>query len=258
MKVFCVAIICVCSLLAQSASHDELPDDYLPITLHQLDDRLEGGSEFLKGFTISIDISRELLEDGLSVDAVFSLVRSRDIAGTLTYPNGKMTEITYEIVRHKKVEDIYMKTSLGYFIWEYISARDDTLNFAIYWWYHPPATGLDLEIIEMAEMLLADSSSWNRNDDRKCTDDGENNTWSLFCALKHSSIVKTGEYNHHNTAMQTARFVIDELVPDHGFSHTLMDFNNAPSTGHRDILHVLELTKKRIKRELSESSPPRR
>jgi hypothetical protein len=76
-------------------------------------------------------------------------------------------------------------------------------------WYCPPATELDLKIIEMAEKLL-------------------------------------GEYNHHNTAIQTARFVIDELIPNHGFAHTLMDYNNAPSTRHGDILHVLELSNKRI------------
>jgi hypothetical protein len=63
-----------------------------------------------------------------------------------------------------------------------------------------------------------------------------------------------GEYNHHNTAMQTARSVIDELVPDHGYEHTLKDFNDAPSTEHGDILHVLKLSKKRIQQELSEAS----
>jgi hypothetical protein len=61
---------------------------------------------------------------------------------------------------------------------------------------------------------------------------------------------KTGEYNHHNTVMQTVRFVIDDLIPDHGFEHTLMDFNNAPSTAHKDILNVLHLAEERISKEL--------
>lgn len=256
--IFCLALLGACPLLAQSTSQNELPDDYLPFTLHQLDDRLEGESEFLKGFKISMNIPGEVSENELNIDNIFSLVRNRNITGTLTYPDGKTTKIEYEIVHHRKNEDIYMKSSLGYFLWEYMSIQDGKLSFAIYWWYCPPATEVDLKIIEMAEKLLADSSHWHKDDDRDCTDDIESNQWSLFCALKHSSIVKTSEYNHHNTAIQTARFVIDELISDHGFTHTLMDFNNAPPTRHGDILHVLELSKKRIKKELLESSTSRK
>jgi hypothetical protein len=251
--ILCAALLGTYPLLTAGISQDELPDDYLPFTLHQLDDKLQGESEFLKGFKISMDVPGELLGNGLSIEAIFSLVRNRNVSGTLTYPNGKTTRIAYEIVKHRETEDIYMKSSLGYFLWEYMSVQDGTLSFAIYWWYSPPAAEVDLEIIEMAELLLADSSDWRKVDDRECADDIESDQWSLFCALKHSSIEKAGEYNHHNTAIQTARFVIDEIVPDHGFAHTLMDYNNAPSTRYADILHVLELSKKRIKQELVES-----
>lgn len=255
--IFFVALLGACPVLAQSTSQDELPDDYLPFTMHQLEDKLEGESEFLKGFKISMNVSRELLENGLSIETIFSLVRSQNVTGILTYPDGKTTRIEYEIVHHRETEDIYMKSSLGYFLWEYMSIQNGKLSFAIYWWYCPPATEVDLEIVEMAEKLLTDSSHWHKDDDRDCENDIESNQWSLFCALKHSSMEKTGEYNHHNTAIQTARFVIDELIPDHKFAHTLMDYNNAPSTRHGDILHVLELSKKRIKQELLESSTSR-
>ena len=102
----------------------------------------------------------------------------------------------------------------------------------------------------MTEQLLADSTNWHKNDDRKCENDIESNQWSLFCALKYASIEEMGEYNHHNTAMQTVRFVIDETLPNHGFEHTLMDYNNSPSTEHEDILRVIEIAKKRIKQEI--------
>ena len=252
--IFLAALLVACPVQAQSTSQDELPDDYVPFTLHQLDDKLEGASEFLEGFKISMDVPHELLGNRLSIEGIFSLVRSRNITGTLTYPNGKTTKIEYEIVRHRGTEDIYMKSSLGYFLWDYMSIQDGNLNFAIYWWYCPPATEVDLEIIEMVEKLLADPSHWHKNDDRKCEDDAESNQWSLFCALKHSSLEKTGEYNHRNTAIQTVRSIIDEIIPNHEFEHTLMDYNNAPSTKHADILHVLELSKKRIKQELLEST----
>ena len=66
----------------------------------------------------------------------------------------------------------------------------------------------------MAKSLLVNPENWHQKDDRKCEPDIENNHWSLFCALKFASIETTGEYNHHNTAIQTARFVIDDLIMD--------------------------------------------
>lgn len=250
--IFTIALLGVCLLLVLNTSQDELPEDYLPFTLYQFDDKLEGSSEYLEGFKISMDISRELLEDGLNIDTIFSLIRNQTITGTVTYPDGRTTQIQYEIVRHRDSDDIYMKSSLGYFLWEYISVEDDALELAIYWWYCPPATEVDLEILDMAEQLLADPDNWHQNDDRECTDDIESNRWSLFCALKYASIEKMGEYNHHNTAMQTVRFLIDDLVPNHGYEHTLMDYNNASSTKHIDILNLLKIAQEQIRQEIDE------
>jgi hypothetical protein len=39
--------------------------------------------------------------------------------------------------------------------------------------------------------------------------------------------------------------------PNHGFTHTLMDYNNAQTTTHRDILNVLALAEDRISKEMS-------
>ena len=69
---------------------------------------------------------------------------------------------------------------------------------------------------------------------------------------KKSSIEKMGEYNHHNTAMQTVRFVIDDIFPEHEFAHTLMDFNNMNSTTHKDIMDVIKTAMGIIKQELSQ------
>jgi len=227
---------------------EELPDDYLPFRFEIQDEKLEGGSEYLEGFIFSMDLPKSLLEESLDKEKLFAILRNQRITGTLTYPNGKITEIEYEIVNHRGFEDIYMKTTLGYFLWEMLEISDDELS--IYWWYCPPAKKVDLEALEMAEQLLADSSNWHKTDDRRCEDDIANNKWSLFCAIKYASIQKMGEYNHHNTAMQALRFTIDELIPNHGFEHALMDYNNSPSTTHRDILDVIDKAKKRIEDEL--------
>jgi hypothetical protein len=251
------AILAVCQVTAQDTPLRELPDDYIPFTLRWIDGGLRGDSEYFEGFEVSMDIPRDAMPGGLSVDSLFAYVHRGGVTGTLVYPNGRTTEIEYEIVRHRKSDDIYMKSSLGYFLWEYLSVGDDEVQFAIYWWYCPPATQLDLEIIEMAANLIADAGHWHQEDDRDCDDDVDNRRWSLFCALKHASLEKAGEYNHRNSAIQTTRFVIDDLLPDHGFAHTLMDYNNAPSTTHGDVLRVLGLAKERLGKQLAESSPAR-
>jgi len=233
----------ICQIFCQKISQDTLPDNHLLFTLHILNDRLEGANEHLEGFKISMDLSNQFLKNGLDVNNLMLLVRNKGITGTLTYPNGKTTQITYEIVHHRKTEEIYMNVVI----------QDDKLFFVINWWYCPPARKVDLETLEMTEQLLADATEWNKKDERKCEDDIENNSWSLFCALKYASIEKMGEYNHHNTAMQTVRFVIDDLIPDHGFEHTLMDFNNLPFTEYKDILNVLKLAKKRIIKEIEKT-----
>jgi hypothetical protein len=239
-------------LLAQDIDQDTLPDNYLLFNLHQLEDRLEGENEYLEGFVVSMDLHREFLREKLEIDRLVSFVRDHEVIGTLTYPNGKTSQIKYEVVRHRETDDVYMKTTLGYFLWEHATIHDEKLKFVINWWYCPPARQLDLETLEMAGKLLGDPNHWHKSDDRRCEDDLENHQWSLFCALKHASIEKMGEYNHHNTAMQTVRFAIDSLIPGHGFEHTLMDFNNSPSTKHGDVIHVLRISEERIERELEE------
>lgn len=241
------------SISAQNSTQTELPDNYVPFSMYQLEDKLEGTSEYLEGFSISIDIPSSLMDHGINIKTIFSLVRDQNITGVLTYPDGATTPIQYEIVHHRETEDIYMKSTLGYFLWEYMSVRNDTLSMAIYWWYCPPATEVDLAILDMTRQLLSDPNNWHQNDDRQCEDDIENNQWSLFCALKHASIEMMGEYNHHNTAMQTVRFVIDDLIPDHGFAHTLMDYNNTPATKHIDIMDALDQARKRIEGKIKPS-----
>ena len=238
-------------------SLDELPGDYLEFTLNILDDRLEGEINEPDQFFFTVFLQHDILKSGLTLEKLMDSVRNQNVTGTLRYPSGigsvysgKTTEIKFEIVNHRGKDEIYMKSTLGYFLWEYINLQKDKISFAIYWWYCPPASKEDLNILEMAKSLLVNPENWHQKDDRKCEPDIENNHWSLFCALKFASIETTGEYNHHNTAIQTARFVIDDLIPDHGYMHTLMDYNNAPSTTHKDIIIILDLAIEQIKNEL--------
>ena len=233
---------------------EELPDNYLPInfTINN-NNELIGKCEYLEGFVFTMNLNSDSLTIIPERDKLFSIVEENEIKGTLTYPNGKVTEIKYEYVNYRGIEGVYMKTTLGYFLWEMLDVKDDNLFIAINWWYCPPATKTDLAILNMTDSLLSSSNKWHQNDDRKCENDIESDSWSLFCALKYSSIEKANEYNHHNTAIQTVRFVIDSLQPNHSYEHTIMDYNNNPTTTYSDIKKVIEQAKKRIKKELENS-----
>jgi hypothetical protein len=249
-KRFYAFILILCIGVVVGYGQEELPDDYLPFSFHVADGKLAGESEYLEGFTFSMDLPEGFMEKPLEKERLFAVIKSQNVTGTLTYPNGRNTKIEYEMVNHRGFEDIYMKTTLGYFLWEMLEIGDNEVFFAIYWWYSPPARQVDLDALEMAEQLLVDSANWHKMDDRQCEDDIANDKWSLFCAIKYASIQKMGEYNHHNTAMQALRLTIDELMPGHGFEHTLMDYNNSPSTTHADILGVINKAKKRIEEQL--------
>lgn len=235
---------------AQDTAQDTLPDNHLLFTLQKIDHRMKGANEYLEGFGITMVLPEDTLQRGFDPERLLSMVRSRAVTGMLTYPSGKSTTIDFEVVDHRGKDDIYMKTTLGYFLWERLAVCDDEVTFVIDWWYCPPAGDVDLQVLKMADSLLADSANWHKQDDRKCENDIKADDWSLFCALKHASMSIMGEYNHHNTAMQAVRSVIDDLAPDHGFAHTLMDYNNAPSTHHSDIVRVLAKAQDRIRWEL--------
>ncbi|MCP4043469.1 MAG: hypothetical protein GY731_16185 [Gammaproteobacteria bacterium] len=237
-------------LTAQNTSQDTLPDDHPLFILQILDGRLEGASEQLEGFKVSMNLPPNILERGLDLSALISLIQNQNITGTLAYPKGGTTQIRYEIVRHRETEEIYMKTTIGYFLWENITIQNDKLSFVVDWWYSPPARTVDLEALKMTEQLLADPAYWHKDDDRRCKDDIKRDQWSLFCALKYASRKKMGEYNHHNTAMHTVRLAIDDLIPDHGFEHPLMDFNNSPATKHADMLRVVKIAKQRVEQKI--------
>ncbi|MCP4549775.1 MAG: hypothetical protein GY835_25245 [bacterium] len=175
-----VLLMAAATTLAQTAPQNELPDDYLPFTLTLSDSGLVGASDYLDGFAITMDIPHSSLPDGPDIDAIIAAVRSRPITGTLSYPGGRTTTITYEVVRHRGPAEIYMKSTLGYFLWEYVSVTDDRIGMAIYWWYSPPATPADMVTLEMAARLLAAPRNWHQEDDRDCADDiesGRSSNW---------------------------------------------------------------------------------
>lgn len=111
-----------------------------------------------------------------------------------------------------------------------------------------PVDDADLRILELAAATLADSSVWDREDDRVCAE--TDTTYSLFCALQLASIETPGAYEHRRTVMQEVRFAIERARPGVEYEHRLMDFNNAPTTTLADARGVLTDAAERARERL--------
>jgi len=234
-------------LSAQEIDQEELPENHLLFTLHRADEGFMGACEYLPGFEIAMRIPPLDADMDSDLDGLMDAIRDGLLSGTLTYPNDRSTEIGFEIVEHRGSPEVYMKSRLGFFVWEQARVSPEKVAFVIDFWYTPPAVEADLEAVQMATELLQDPTDWLRDDDRQC----ESDQWSLFCALKHASTETLGEYNHHSKAMNEVREAIYERCPGEEFAHVLMDYNNADTTTHDDVLKVLRMAAERIAEELA-------
>jgi len=109
---------------------------------------------------------------------------------------------------------------------------------------------LDLRVIQRADSIFSDSLHWNKEDDRKCTDDIDTGNYSLFCALYKASIDITGEYVHRRAAMQIVRFTLEKYENGRVQHHRLMDWNNHPETTFAEVKKVLRESMATVKNKL--------
>jgi len=112
----------------------------------------------------------------------------------------------------------------------------------------PPVTAADMRIIERAQEILNSPDKWNRADNRVCPPDAK--IYSLYCAIEKATIEIDGSFVHRGSAMQQARFVIDDLTASRNYDHRLMDYNNDQRTSFADIQHVFDLIRARIAKKL--------
>ena len=127
--------------------------------------------------------------------------------------------------------------------------------------HEQPVTEADLRILQRADALLTDPASWNRHDDRVCTDDEATGKRSLFCALQKADTEVLGTYEHRNVALQEVRFAVEDATRDRQMMfdalrhfrlpHRLMDFNNLPDTRFEDIHNVLRVATTRVAARLA-------
>ena len=250
MKLLLIIVSFLSIITQTTLGQDEICETCVEYTLEITGNKLQGSSLQFAGYDVSMILPSDFLDDSLSINYLFKTIRGHDIRGEFIFPNGNTTEIRYSLIPYNDTITVFMKTSNGWYPWDKLRIENNKLIFSYDYWYCPPATKTDLEILDLCFNYLKDSTTWNRNDDRKCDNDKSDKVWSLFCALKTASVEKYGEYNHRGAVIQKTRFVIDELYPDHGYAHTLMDFNNDSSTSFEDIIRVLSIVKDRIEVEL--------
>ncbi len=110
-----------------------------------------------------------------------------------------------------------------------------------------PVTKIDLNILLRANELLTEKKSWSRKGKRECNN---HEPYTLYCALKKSSLEIKGSYIHRQSAFQEVRFTIEDLYRDHWHVHRLADFNSNEKTSFLDIKKVLFITIERVKKKL--------
>jgi len=229
---------------------NELCENCVEYALELSDNKLQGSSLQFAGYDVSMNLPEDFPEDSLNINYLFKTIQGYDIKGEFISPKGHKTEIKYSLIPYHDTMTVFMKTSNGWYPWNKLRIENKKLIFSYDYWYCPVATKADLDILDLCFAYLSDSTKWNQNDDRKCDNDKADKLWSLFCAIKVASIEIYGEYNHRGFVIQTARFLIDELYPNHGYSHTLMDSNNDSSTKFKDITEILSLIEERANEEI--------
>jgi hypothetical protein len=124
----------------------------------------------------------------------------------------------------------------------------------ILWHERPnqPATAADLQILEKADALLVDESSWNQRDDKVCADDDRSHKWSLYCAIEAACRDASVSCEHTQVASQEVRFAIEGVAPGAAqFAEgRLTGFNNRPETHFEDVKSVLRLARQRVRARL--------
>ena len=115
-----------------------------------------------------------------------------------------------------------------------------------------PVSAQDLAILDEADAILSNESTWNRKDTRECPPDAK--SFSLFCSLQKASIAVLGTYDHRRAALQEVRFAVEDATNGREFEHRLMDYNNLPETQFSDIKRILAAAKAKVVARLEAAS----
>jgi len=202
--------------------------------LYLQQNKLVGSTEnkFFTGFEIELDSTYTKLDSA-------SLFNQFPRIGSINFKNRIDIPTEFTITERAGFPQILFRFKSSYMSFDNLLINDESISFTFDIDPEVPVTEDDLKIIQIAKKLLSEEKYWNKNDDRNCDDDLANKSFSLYCALRLSSLEVENKYNHRNAALQKLRHLIEIKYPDKEWNHRLMDFNNMEETDYEEIINIL-------------------
>jgi hypothetical protein len=111
-----------------------------------------------------------------------------------------------------------------------------------------PPTADDLKILRRSAELLANTTVWNKADNRQCPPNPKQ--WSMFCALMQATEEVSGGVHYRQPALQAVRETLNEVGGNRMGKHRLMDYNNHPDTTLDEIHQLLKKAQARLEPSL--------
>ncbi len=212
-------------------------------------DKLKGkcANKYYTGFVIELDSTYTKIDST-------TLFNQFPRIGSINFKNKVVVPTEFTITERAGFKQIMFRFRSDYLTFDNLIIDNLSILFTINNNPKVPAIEQDLEIVRLAKSLLSEEKNWNKNDDRKCADDLINQKYSLYCALRLSSLEIEEKYNHRNAVLQKLRHLIKEKHPNKKWSHKLMDFNNMEEIKHVDILNILNEIERDFKLELKAKS----
>ena len=203
-------------------------------TLNLQNDKLIGNCEnkYFTGFIIELDSIYTEIDSS-------ELFKQFPRVGKINFKNRILIPTEFTITKRAGIPQIMFRFKSDYLTFDKLKIESQSISFTVNEDPIVPVTEDDLKIIRLTKSLLSEEQYWNKEDDRECGDDIANKSYSLYCALRISSLEIEEKYNHRNAALQKLRHLIDKKYPDRKWNHRLMDFNNMKEIEYEEILDIL-------------------
>lgn len=196
------------------------------------------------------DFEIELDKTYERIDSV-TLFNQLPRVGTLNFRNKSIIPTEFTLTERAGYSQILFRFKSNWYSFDKLKFKNKSIVFSIDIDPIVPPTIADLEIVRLAKSILSEEQYWNANDDRDCSDDIANKSFSLYCALRIASLEVENKYNHRNAALQKLRHVIRDKYPERQWNHRLMDFNNMEETTFKDIIETLNKIELQFEKEIA-------
>lgn len=203
--------------------------------LYLEENKLKGSCEnkYFTGFVIELDTIYSKIDST-------SLFSQFPRAGKINFKNRVEISTEFTLTKRLGYAQIMFRFKNDYLTFDNLKVEDQSISFIMDNDPKVPVTEDDLKIIQIAKKLLSEEKYWNKEDDRKCDDDLANKSYSLYCALRLSSLEIENRYNNRNAVLQKLRHLIEEKYPSKKWNHRLMDYNNMEQTNYEEIVKILD------------------